>query len=91
MPYAGLAVMSLAPDWWLHSLGLTAPAETPKEIVDKLHAAAVKALADPAIKEQLLAQVFVPGGMGPADMQTFVGDEIEKWTKVVQDAGAKVD
>jgi tripartite-type tricarboxylate transporter receptor subunit TctC len=71
--------------------GLAAPAGTPKEIIDKLHAAAVKALSEPPIKERLLAQGFVPGGMPPADMAKFIDAEITKWTKVAKDAGAKVD
>lgn len=71
--------------------GLAAPAGTPKEIVDKLHAAAAKAIAEPAIRDKFLAQGFVPGGMKPAEMQAFVAAEMAKWTKVAKDAGAKVD
>jgi tripartite-type tricarboxylate transporter receptor subunit TctC len=71
--------------------GLAAPAGTPKDIIDKLYDAAVKAINDPAIKEKMLAQGFVPGGMKPEAMQAFVGAEMDKWTKVAKDAGAKVD
>lgn len=71
--------------------GLAAPAGTPKDIVDKVHAAAVKALNDPTIKEKMLAQGFVPGGMSPAEMSKFVSAEIDKWVKVAKDAGAKID
>jgi tripartite-type tricarboxylate transporter receptor subunit TctC len=71
--------------------GLAAPAGTPKDIVDKLYAAAVKAINEPAVKEKMLAQGFVPGGMKPDDMQAFVGAEMDKWTKVAKDAGAKID
>jgi tripartite-type tricarboxylate transporter receptor subunit TctC len=51
----------------------------------------VKAINDPAIKEKMLAQGFVPGGMKPDEFQKFVGDEMDKWTKVAKDAGAKID
>lgn len=71
--------------------GLAAPANTPKEIIDKLYAAALKAINEPAIKDKMLAQGFVPGGMKPDEMQKFVGDEMTKWTKVAKDAGAKID
>lgn len=71
--------------------GLAAPANTPNDIIDKLHAAAAKAINDPAIKEKFLAQGFVPGGMRPAEMQAFVGAEMDKWIKVAKDAGAKID
>jgi tripartite-type tricarboxylate transporter receptor subunit TctC len=71
--------------------GLGAPVKTPQDIMDKLHAAALKAINEPAIKEKMLAQGFVTGGMKPGEMQKFVGDEMDKWTKVAKDAGAKVD
>ena len=71
--------------------GLAAPANTPKEIIEQLHVAVVKALDDPAIKEKLLSQGFVPGGMKPAAMAAFIDSEITKWTKVAKDAGAKID
>jgi tripartite-type tricarboxylate transporter receptor subunit TctC len=71
--------------------GLAAPAGTPKDVVDQLYAAAAKAINEPGIKEKMLAQGFVPGGMKPDEMQKFVGDEMDKWTKVAKDAGAKVD
>ncbi|HJQ57454.1 MAG TPA: tripartite tricarboxylate transporter substrate binding protein [Vineibacter sp.] len=71
--------------------GLAAPAGTPKEIIDKLHAEAVKALNSPAIKDKLLEQGFVPGGMSPADMAAFVGAEMDKWAKVAKASGAKIE
>ena len=71
--------------------GLAAPAGTPAEIVDKLHAEVVKALGQPAVRERLIAQGFVAGGISPAAMSAFVADEIEKWGKVAKAAGAKID
>ncbi len=71
--------------------GLAAPAGTPKEIIGKLHGEVVKALNQPTVKERLISTGFVLGGMTPADMQTFVGDEMDKWSKVAKAAGAKID
>lgn len=70
---------------------LSAPAGTPKEIVDKLQAEISKALHSPAIKEKLLANGFVPEGTSSAAFTAFVSAEVDKWTKVAKDAGAKVD
>jgi tripartite-type tricarboxylate transporter receptor subunit TctC len=70
---------------------LAAPANTPKDVMDKLYDAAAKAIESPAVKERLVAQGFIPGGMKPADMQAFVTAEMAKWTKVANDAGAKID
>ncbi len=71
--------------------GLAAPAKTPMDVMDKLYDAASKAINSPAVKDRLLAQGFVPGGMKPAEMQAFVTAEMAKWTKVAKDAGAKID
>ena len=71
--------------------GLSAPAGTPPDVIDKLYAAAAKAINEPTIKEKMLTQGFVPGGMKPTEFQKFVGDEMDKWTKVAKDAGAKID
>jgi tripartite-type tricarboxylate transporter receptor subunit TctC len=71
--------------------GVFAPAGTPKAIVDKLNAAVRKALADPGIKETLLARgtVTVPGS--PEDLAKFVTSENARWGKVVKQIGAQVD
>lgn len=71
--------------------GLAAPAGTPKDIIEKLYAAAAKAINEPTIKDKMLTQGFVPGGMKPEEMQAFVGAKMDKWTKVAKDAGAKID
>ena len=70
---------------------ISAPAGTPKEIVDKLQGEIRKALHSPAMKDKLLANGFVPEGIPPADFSAFVSAEVDKWTKVAKDAGAKVD
>jgi tripartite-type tricarboxylate transporter receptor subunit TctC len=68
-----------------------APAGTPKPVIDKLNAAVHKALADPEIKEKLLARgtVTVPGS--PEDLAKFVTSENARWGKVVKQIGAQVD
>lgn len=70
---------------------VSAPAGTPKAIVDRLQAEIRTALHSPAIKEKLLANGFVPEGNSPADFSAFVSAEVDKWTKVAKDAGAKID
>jgi tripartite-type tricarboxylate transporter receptor subunit TctC len=70
---------------------ISAPAGTPKAIVDKLQSEIKKALHSPAIKDKLLANGFVPEGISPEEFTAFVSAEVDKWTKVAKDAGAKVD
>ena len=50
-----------------------------------------KALASPALKERLLSQGAIPGGMTPAEFARFIAAETTKWAKVVKASGAKVD
>ena len=64
---------------------------TPKEVVDRMHAETVKALAMPDIKEYWAAQGADPGGQSPAEFGAFLRSEIAKWAKVVKDSGAKID
>ncbi|MFL6932313.1 MAG: Bug family tripartite tricarboxylate transporter substrate binding protein [Xanthobacteraceae bacterium] len=67
---------------------LTAPAETPRPIVDKLHATLKSILDAPEMKEQIARLSLVPMAT-PAveDMRGFVKSEVVRWGKVVQAAG----
>jgi len=71
--------------------GLLAPAGTPAEIVNRLQQESAKALGSPALKERLLSQGALPGGMAPADFGRFIAAEAKKWAAVVKASGAKVD
>ena len=71
--------------------GLLAPAGTPAAIVERLQQETAKALASPAVREKLLAQGAVPGGITPAEFAKMIEAEHAKWAKVVKASGAKVD
>jgi tripartite-type tricarboxylate transporter receptor subunit TctC len=71
-----------------------APKGTPKDIVDKLNAAAVKTLTDPGVRQKLEAQGFEippPAQLTPAALGAYQKAEIEKWWPVVKAAGIKPD
>jgi tripartite-type tricarboxylate transporter receptor subunit TctC len=71
--------------------GLLAPAGTAPETVLRLQQETAKALASPALKERLLAQGAIPGGMSSANFAKFIAAESAKWAAVVKAANAKVD
>ncbi len=71
--------------------GLMAPAGTPADVIARLQQETAKALATPALKERLLAQGAIPGGMSSADFGKFIQAETAKWASVVKASGAKVD
>ncbi|WP_426434429.1 Bug family tripartite tricarboxylate transporter substrate binding protein [Bradyrhizobium genosp. P] len=69
--------------------GVGAPAGTPKEIVDLLNREINVALADPAIKKQIVKLGAIPIA---GDAETFGGmlaAETERWRKIVALAGQK--
>jgi tripartite-type tricarboxylate transporter receptor subunit TctC len=71
--------------------GIIAPAGTPKEIIDRVSAEAKKALADPALQAKLAEQGIVAVGSTPEEFRAFVGEEIARWAKVINDAGIKIE
>ncbi len=71
-----------------------APKGTPKEIVAKLNAAAVAALADPQTRKRLtdLAQEIYPRDQQtPGALYAFQKSEIEKWWPIIKAAGIKAE
>jgi tripartite-type tricarboxylate transporter receptor subunit TctC len=71
--------------------GLVAPAGTPKDVVETLHAATVKALQDPDTRRALAdLGVEIVGG-SPAEFSAYIASEIPKWTAVVKASGAQLD
>jgi len=64
-----------------------APAGTPRAIVDRVHAALVKALNDPAVKDNLAKQGAEIVASTPQQHDAFNRAEIAKWIKVAREAG----
>lgn len=71
--------------------GLSAPAGTPKEIIQKLNDATVKAMNMPEVKSRLQSVGFVVVAGSPAQFTDFVTAEIVKWGKAAKASGAKLD
>jgi tripartite-type tricarboxylate transporter receptor subunit TctC len=72
-------------------LALAAPAGTPGEIVQRLHAEVGKALQDPELRHSFLAAGVEPALLGPQELGAFMRTEYDKWGKVVRDTGATVN
>ena len=64
-----------------------APAKTPPEIVRKVNADIVAALADPTTKERLEQLGVVVVGSTPAELAAFLKPEMDKWGPVIKEAG----
>jgi tripartite-type tricarboxylate transporter receptor subunit TctC len=68
-------------------LGIMAPAGTPKAIVEKLNAEINKAINRPDVKEAWAKQGAVPMAMTPAEFDSYLRKDIEKWAQVIKAAG----
>jgi tripartite-type tricarboxylate transporter receptor subunit TctC len=69
--------------------GLSAPRNTPAEIVNQLNEATNAALADPKLKARLAALGVQPLSTTPAEFEKFIAADVEKWAKVIKFAGVK--
>ena len=83
---SGLAGFDLA-TWF----AFYAPAATPKEVTAKIAADMQRVLAQPDVKERLLAGGVDVAGSTPEELARFQRAEMEKWAKIVKDSGARVD
>jgi tripartite-type tricarboxylate transporter receptor subunit TctC len=74
--------------------GLWAPKATPKDIIAKLNAAVVEALADPELRKQLdaqAAQIPPREQQTPAALAAHQKAEIAKWWPIIKAASIKVE
>ena len=66
-----------------------APAGVPRDIVTRLNAETVRALAIPEVRERILATGNEPISSTPEELGAFIRDEIARWAKVIKAAGVK--
>ncbi|MFN7752098.1 MAG: tripartite tricarboxylate transporter substrate binding protein [Pseudomonadota bacterium] len=71
--------------------GLFAPAGTPTAVIDRLNAESNRALAQPAVRENLVQQGFEIMGGSVQEFTAFVRSELDKWARVVKASGAKAE
>lgn len=71
--------------------GVFAPAATPKEIIQVLANAVIRATRDPETRRRLLEQGAVPVGNTPEEFGKLMREEVSRWAEVVKVSGARAD
>lgn len=71
--------------------GLLAPAGTPRDVIERVHAAVAKVTAQPAIRERFAALGALTLGNSPAEFGDYVRQDYAKMQKVVQAANIRAD
>jgi tripartite-type tricarboxylate transporter receptor subunit TctC len=71
--------------------GLVGPAGMPAEAVAKVHAAAVKALGTPLVRERFASLGVQPVGSTPDQFAATIREDLARWSKVIKAAGIKVE
>jgi tripartite-type tricarboxylate transporter receptor subunit TctC len=67
--------------------GLLAPPNTPAAVVKTLHDATVEAVKDPVVIAQFDQQGMAAVGNQPAEFAKMLAEDLERWTRVIKDAG----
>ncbi|MCC7486779.1 MAG: tripartite tricarboxylate transporter substrate binding protein [Burkholderiales bacterium] len=71
--------------------GVLAPAGTPQAVIDRLYAAVIKAVTQPAVTEKFKELAADPRTTTPAEFTDFIRRDIAKWRKVAQAASIRLD
>jgi tripartite-type tricarboxylate transporter receptor subunit TctC len=88
VPTVGETVKGYEASAWF---GMGAPKGTPPEIIAKLNKYVNEALADPKVKARIAELGGVPIVATPAEFGGVIKAETEKWAKVVEFSGVKLD
>ena len=71
--------------------GVLAPAATPRDTVNILSEAIVKAARSPDIRQRLLDQGAEPVGSAPSEFDRILREEVTKWGEVIRTSGIQVE
>jgi tripartite-type tricarboxylate transporter receptor subunit TctC len=89
--FAEMGLPALSYSSWF---GLFAPTGTPKDIIGKLNAAAVNALADPVVRSWLVdlgLEDFLAERQTPEALGALVKADAEKWWPLIKEFGIKAE
>jgi tripartite-type tricarboxylate transporter receptor subunit TctC len=71
--------------------GVFVPAKTSIQIVHKMSADIIAAVAEPDIRDKLARSGYMAQGSSPDELRRFLRTDTEKWNTVITTAGIKID
>jgi tripartite-type tricarboxylate transporter receptor subunit TctC len=71
--------------------GLFLPAKTPPDIVKKMSADTIAALADPVVRGKLEQAGYMAAGSPPDELEALLKSDIDKWSAVIKSVGIKIN
>lgn len=72
-------------------LGISAPAGTPRDVVDKVNKAVSEVVAQPEVARRLADLGVAPDSMTPAEFTKFVTEQVSDWAPAVKASGARLN
>jgi tripartite-type tricarboxylate transporter receptor subunit TctC len=72
-------------------IALIAPAATSPAIIQKIHAAVVKAYSDPVLVDRLEKAGITTATATPAELDAYFRAEAVRWTKFYKESGIKLN
>jgi tripartite-type tricarboxylate transporter receptor subunit TctC len=72
-------------------IALLAPAGTPAPIIARLAEDVKAVVADPEVREKLIAQGAVPQASTPAELQTLIDADRARYGRIIREKGLKVE
>jgi len=89
--FAEMGLPALSFSGWY---GLFAPKSTPRDIIDKINAAAMDALADPVVRSRLVVlglDVFPRDKQTPEELGALQKADAEKWWPIIKQLGIRAE
>ncbi len=71
--------------------GLMVPSGTPRDIVSKINAEVTRISGVPEMRARIVELGFQPVAMSVSDAENYIRADVERWAKVIRDAGIKAD
>ncbi len=69
--------------------GVMSVAGTPKPVLKRLHEEIIRAIAAPDVRERLAAAALEPAPNTPEQFRELIANELQRWARVIMDAGIR--